>query len=200
MPVPNTLTRISMKGAAACAVAALLLSSPLQAQYRVLSVNGPSHSVTINPFFLLAGWISGDYEQRVNSSLSAGGGASYFEYGDTHYTSVVGRATLYPEDHAMHGFGFSGTFGITHVSHVPSYQSSVYDVVMPTYNYDATKRATYTSPSFGVEASYQWMLGRTRRTALVIGLGGTRLLTSKSTLDGTDRVFVTSRLGLGYAW
>ena len=195
MSLRSAFVRTTLRNATTGALLAALLSAPAGAQYRTLSVNDPIHSVTVNPFFLLAGWISGDYEQRINTSLTAGGGLSYFEYGNTHYTTVEGRATLYPEDHAMRGFGFSGSLGITNVNYEQKQENFVCDRECAD-----PPRKSFASPSFGVEASYQWLLGRTGRTSAIVGLGGTRLLTSKSTLDGTDRVFVTSRLGIGYAW
>ncbi|MEO7362703.1 MAG: hypothetical protein ABI120_20395, partial [Gemmatimonadaceae bacterium] len=84
------------------ALVSLTFIQPLAAQSS--TGEGPSHALTVNPFFVLAGWISGEYEQRVNNTITLGGGASYVDFSDNRYTSVDVKARLYPNAHAMRGF------------------------------------------------------------------------------------------------
>ena len=94
----------------------LLLVNPALAQSRLSEAGeGPAHAFTLNPFFVLAGWISGEYEQRVNSSLTLGAGASYVDFSDQRYTSFEMKARLYPNEKALRGFEMGLGLGVTPV-------------------------------------------------------------------------------------
>jgi hypothetical protein len=187
MPLRHKLNRSTVQ-----ILAGLIFSATPLAAQKTLTADGPGRAVTVNPFFLLAGWISGEYEQRVNSSLTVGGGVSYFKYDDTRYTNFEVKGSLYPNEHAMRGFSVSGSLGITQLSYVDN--SHICDLGCPAIRRGAT------SPALGIGLTYQWMLGRTGRTAIAVGIGGKRFLASKSTLGSTDVVIPTSRLGIGYAF
>ena len=85
-PVIQSVRRIALYMLAG-ALVSLALIKPLYAQSSASSGEGPGHVFTLNPFFVLAGWISGEYEQRVNSTLTLGAGASYVDFNDNRYTS-----------------------------------------------------------------------------------------------------------------
>ncbi len=177
--------------------ALLVASAPAMAQptYRLATVNdGPSHVVTINPFFLLAGWVAADYEQRVNPTLSLGGAFNYQEFGDDRYTDFDFKGRLYATEHGLRGFSIGMSVGVSSIRITDN--SFICDF---TPECPLTKK-TVTSPSLGVELNYQWLLGSNRHTAVAIGFGGKRYLASKETLRGSNTVIPTFRLGLGYAF
>jgi hypothetical protein len=191
-----TIRMRSVRPLCATLVAALLsasVSGPLIAQ-ATSTRDGPSHAVSFNPFFLLAGWLAGEYEQRLNPSVTIAGGVSYFRYSDDHYTNFEAKARLYPSEHAMRGLSLAGSLGVTQISYVESVYGSICD-----FSCNDVRKTT-TSPAFGIELGYQWLLGHSGRTAINLGIGAKRFLATKSSLGGSDPVIPTTRLGVGYAW
>lgn len=178
---------------------ALLLSlafiRPLSAQSNGSATGeGPGHAFTLNPFFVLAGWISGEYEQRVNNTVTLGAGASYVDFSDTRYTSVDVKARLYPNAKAMRGFEMGLGIGMTAVN-------------TDTDNNDcdkgpcgSTEKTKVTTPAVSLEFGHQWNLGNNQRTVLALGGGGKRFLASKKDLNDTPRVIPFFRIGIGYGW
>ncbi len=193
--VPNTSVRIALYLLAAALISLLALARPLSAQSGASSVGeGPGYAITLNPFFVLAGWISGEYEQRVNSSITLGAGASYVDFSDRSYASVDVKARLYPNDKAMRGFEMGLGLGLTAVD-------------TDTDNNDCagkpcgnTKKTKVTKPAVSLEFGHQWNLGNNHRTILALGGGGKRFLASKADLNGTERVIPFIRIGIGYGW
>lgn len=164
-----------------------------------LSGDTPSHVVTVNPFFVLAGWISGEYEQRVNSTVTLGGAFSYVDFSDNRYTNFELKGRLYPNENALRGFEMALSLGVTHLT----YDSKNNDCVFGPNGQNASAcspRKSVTTPAIGLEFAYQWLLGSNGHTALALGGGGKRFLASKADLDGTTRVIPTFRIGIGYAW
>ena len=197
-----TLQRRFVHSIAAFAIVFASISTSAIAQPKrtvVLSNDGPTHVITVNPFFLLAGWVSAEYEQRVNSSIGLGGGVSYVDFSDTRYTNFEVKGRLYPNEHAMRGLGIAVSFGVTRLSfNSRTIADCVYPTSEPPFCDNSAKNAT--SPAVGIEFGYQWLLGTNRRTAIAVGLGGKRFLASKSSLAGTEIVIPTYRLGVGYAF
>lgn len=172
-----------------------LLINPLNAQSRLSqSGDGPGHAFTLNPFFVLAGWISGEYEQRVNSSLTLGGGASYVDFSDNRYTSFEVKARLYPNEKAMRGFEMGLGVGVTAVD------TDTDDNDCNKGPCGSTEKTKVTTPAVSLEFGHQWNLGDNKRTILVLGGGGKRFLASKKDLNDTPRVIPFFRIGIGYGW
>ncbi|MEP6778872.1 MAG: hypothetical protein ABJC26_03215 [Gemmatimonadaceae bacterium] len=168
-----------------------------QANYRLATVNdGPSHAFTANPFFLLAGWVTAEYEQRVNPSVTLGGAFNHQPFGDDRYTDFDFKGRLYATEHAMRGFSIGMSVGVSSIR----IENSNYFCDYPNTTGCAPPKKTVTSPSLGVELNYQWLLGGARHTAVAIGFGGKRYLASDETLAGSNKVIPTFRLGLGYAF
>lgn len=173
----------------------LLLINPLRAQSRFSQTGtGPGHAFTLNPFFVLAGWISGEYEQRVNSSLTLGGGASYVDFSDNRYTSFDVKARLYPNEKAMRGFEMGLGLGVTAVD------TDTDDNDCNKGPCGSTEKTKVTTPAVSLEFGHQWNLGDNQRTILVLGGGGKRFLASKKDLNDTPRVIPFFRIGIGYGW
>lgn len=168
-----------------------IVTAPLGAQ-TAESSDGPANAVTINPFFILVGWVSAHYEHRINSSISVGGGINHLDFDRDNYTIFDGNVRLYPNEHALRGFGVAASLGITNLSFIKD------GAACPTGC--EQQRRKLTSPSVGVELSYQWMLGKSKRSPIVVAIGGERFLASKSKLAGTSAVIGTTRFGIGYAF
>ncbi|MEP6833038.1 MAG: hypothetical protein ABJB74_06570, partial [Gemmatimonas sp.] len=180
---------------AVASLISLALIRPLSAQSRLASAGeGPGHAFTLNPFFVLAGWISGEYEQRVNSSLTLGGGASYVDFTDNRYTSVEVKARLYPNEKAMRGFEMGLGIGVTNID-TDTDGNDCDNKLCP-----STEKTKVTTPAVSLEFGHQWNLGDNRRTILVLGGGGKRFLAAKKDLHDSPQVIPFFRIGIGYGW
>lgn len=191
--VPNLIRRALYLLAATALTLAVV--RPAQAQESLSSAGvGPAHAFTLNPFFVLAGWISGEYEQRVNSSLTLGAGASYVDFSDQRYTSFEMKARLYPNEKAMRGFEMGLGVGVTAVDTDTDDNDCNKGPCGP------TDKTTVTTPTVSLEFGHQWNLGDNRRTILALGGGGKRFLASKKDLNDTPRVIPFFRIAIGYGW
>lgn len=159
------------------------------------SSGGPKNSLTANPFFLLAGWMSAEYERKINSSVSLGGAVNYVDFGEDVFTSFELKGRLYPKEHGLSGFEMGLTAGVTKLE----FSSDGCDLPLDCLGSNSTTKKV-NSPAVGIEFAYQWLIGRNQHTVIAVGGGGKRFLASRSDLRGTARVIPTMRLGIGYAW
>lgn len=191
----NRLNMLSRRISLAVTLLSLVFVTPLSAQSRLSAAGeGPGHAFTLNPFFVLAGWISGEYEQRVNSTVTLGGGASYVDFTDNRYTSFDLKARLYPNEHAMRGFEMGMGLGVTAVD-TDTDGNDCDDKPCP-----SSEKTKVTTPAVSLEFGHQWNLGNNGRTILVLGGGGKRFLVSKKDLHDSPRVIPFFRVGIGYGW
>ncbi len=161
----------------------------------------PSHIVSINPFLLLFGYFSGEYEQRVRPTLSFAVAGSYVKFGSDRYSNIDLKARLYPNEVALRGFGFAASAG---VSAIRTYEADCY-LYDPSIGASApctNRNKTFSSPSVAFELQYQWLLGSRRRTAITLGGGLKRFLGSNGefSLAGVSRFLPTFRSTIGYAF
>ncbi|MBL0938993.1 MAG: hypothetical protein IBJ03_08865 [Gemmatimonadaceae bacterium] len=153
-----------------------------------------THILAINPFLPLFGYFQGEYERRLQDNLSLAIAGSHVRY-DEYYTNFDVKLRLYPQDKALDGFGIAGGIGVG--SAKPT---------SPVYYCDADEcgdreARRVTAPTFSVEAQYQWLLGRTRRTAVSFGGGAKRyFFTKEDTQDRLQRVLPTARFTIGYVF
>ena len=161
----------------------------------------PSRIVSINPFLLLFGYFSGEYEQRVSRTLSVAVAGSYVNFNDDRYSNIDVKARLYPNEVALRGFGFAASVGAsairTHASECYSY-----DVPIGGSSPCTNRNKTFSSPSVALELQYQWLLGSRRRTAITLGGGLKRYLGSHGdfSLAGVSLFLPTFRSTIGYAF
>jgi len=154
-----------------------------------------THILAVNPFLPLFGYFQGEYERRLQDNLSLAVAGSYVRY-DEYYTNLDVKLRLYPQDRALDGFGIAAGLGVG--SAEPD--DVIYDcAVIPECVERPGRRVT--APTFSVEAQYQWLLGRTRRTALSVGGGAKRYFFSDDDLQGRiERVLPTARFTIGYVF
>lgn len=178
---------------AACCT--LVTLAPIGAQSSISAqAPGPKNSLTANPFFILAGWMSAEYERRINQSVSLGGGVSFVDIDDNVYNSFELKGRLYPKEHALSGFEMGLSVGVTKMEFDDD------ECPITRLCGDDPVRKKVTTPAVGIEFAYQWLIGSNRHTVIAVGGGGKRFLASRAELEGTSRVIPTMRLAVGYAW
>ncbi len=187
-----------------------LLARPVHAQSlaqqtRRLSGNaygaGPAHIVSVNPFLPLFGYFSGEYEQRVAPNVSLAIAGSHTKFDDTQRTNLDAKVRLYPQERGLQGLGVAASLGFGHIKDDNAFYCASIDNFEPICP-DLNK--PFNTASFGIEASYQWMLGPSRATAITVGGGAKRYLGSESHYNNgngsIERVIPTVRLSIGYAF
>ncbi len=193
-----------------CATALSLLlplslhTQPLQQQTRALNADtvvSPSHILSINPFVLLFGYFSGEYEQRLSPTLSVAVAGSYVNFDSDRYSNIDLKARLYPNEVALRGFGFAASVGASAIRTHTS-DCYLYDPAVGGNGPCTNRNKTFSSPSVALELQYQWLLGSRRRTAITLGGGLKRFLGSSGdfTLAGVSRFLPTFRSTIGYAF
>lgn len=152
----------------------------------------PVRAISINPFLPLMGYFQGEYEQSISDNVAFALAGSYMKF-DDYYTNVDAKLRLYPQEDGLRGLGIAGGLGYGAVRR----SGEVCDDWGVNCQKDNTKLS---SPTFSVEAHYQWLLGSTRATAVAAGFGVKRYFLSGEDSKGVQRVLPTMRLTIGYAF
>ena len=199
----------------ATAAAVFALLPFVAAQSQAPSTADPGRVASINPFVILFGYFSAEVEQRVRPTLSialAGSSAGYgFEGDEDRRTNIDLKARLYPSEKALQGLGLAAGVGYTSMKRQNYYWDcrggifgdvceapivcTIDDPCEPTLT---TK--TFSAPSFSIEFTYQWLLGRQKATAFTVGFGAKRAFTTAEKWGGYERIFPTGKLNVGYAF
>ncbi len=198
------MRRLTCATALSCLLSLSLYSQSLHAQTRALNADtmvSPSHILSVNPFVLLFGNFSGEYEQRVQSTFSVAVAGSYVNFDSDRYTNIDLKARLYPNEVALRGFGFAASVGATAIRAHTS-DCYLYDPAVGSNGPCTNRNKTFSSPSVALELQYQWLLGSRRRTAITLGGGLKRFLGSSGdfTLARVSRFLPTFRSTIGYAF
>lgn len=157
------------------------------------TASGPSRFISTNPFLPLFGFFSAEYEQRIKDNVAFAFSGSHTKP-DARYTNIDAKIRLYPNDKALDGFSLAASLGVAWIR-----RESRVNFCVDSPCYESYK--TFTTPSFAVEGGYQWLLGRTRSTAITAGIGAKRYLSgSRSDFQGIERVIPTGRLSIGYGF
>ena len=157
------------------------------------NASGPSRFISTNPFLPLFGYFSAEYEQRIKDNVAVAIAGSHLKL-DARYTNLDAKIRLYPNDQALDGFSLAASLGVAWIRRDGRTdfcgELSCYETYKP-----------FTTPSFAIEGGYQWLLGRTRSTAITAGFGAKRYLGgSRSDFRGVERVIPTGRLSIGYGF
>lgn len=146
--------------------------------------------VTLNPFLIVAGYLTGDIEHKIAPAVTIGAGGSLTgrENFDG-YRAFDAKLRFYPNERALQGFSVAATLGV---------------VTSQNDNYSGTGGTTTrrsTRASFGTDLSYQWLLGPRHRFATVTGFGFKRLLGNSSDGQYLDLEYLpTARVSIGMAF
>lgn len=183
---------------AAAAVSAAM-SRPVAAQEAAPATKAaaelPGRIIAVNPFLPLWGFFQGEFESRVNRSLTFAVATSYFEWSSDRTFNLDAKVRWYGQERAPNGLGMAASLGVGRVDRDPFYTCD-YAPVLP--NCTTRERAALTVPAFAVEGQYQWLLGSRRNTAVSVGFGVKRYFASEAEMDGNVRP--TGRLTIGYAF
>ncbi len=192
----NRVARL-IAAAAMSMVAAAALPDSASAQS---TDDTPSRVVSVNPFIVLVGYFSGEYEQRLNNSFSIGIAGSSIKFSGLR-KNVDAKIRLYPNEKALQGFGFGVSLGYTwmraETEVFPDYRTCAErpeDCVVTSY-WD-----NYSAPSAAIEISQQWLLGSRKHSAVIIGGGVKRVFARDDAWGGQQLITPTGRVSVGYAF
>lgn len=185
---------------AAFAGAACCWPLSAQAQFSLRDQTGdavtPRQVISVNPFLPLFGRFQGEYERRLRENVSVAIAGSYTRFDDD-YTNIDAKLRLYPQDRALQGLGLAAGLGLGAVRRRGSY------TVCDSFGENCAEIGDGTrvsAPTFSVEGQYQWLMGRSRATAITVGGGAKRYFLSDEESRGIARVLPTARLTIGYAF
>ena len=146
----------------------------------------------MQPLQAIAGIVAADYEHVVGRGFTLGVGASYWDAGimnlfyldtfDASYSSGEVKLRYYPSEVAFHGVSVGLTVGGSYAS---------FRVLDERFRASGVK--------IGSEADYNWLLGRSQRLALALGVGAKRIFYSTRG-DRLADTYPTSRIAIGWAF
>jgi hypothetical protein len=190
----SMLTRSTLATALVCG---LLTFTPRHAQAQA-PVSSPRYVLSINPFLPLAGYFQGEFETKLKENVALAISGAHARL-DDYYTSLDVKLRLYPQERGLQGFGLSAGGGIGRIREdnysEPPVCIALVGVVCP----DGGRRAV-TGPTFSVEAHYQFLLGRSRKTSVAVGGGAKRYFADERTGESFQELVPTLRLTIGYAF
>ncbi len=151
----------------------------------------PTRVISSNPFMLLSGHPSIEFEQRLTTSLAVGFAASSAVSGSSG-SHMDAKVRFYPNEKAMEGFGMAGSLGVTNRTRTTL-------GCLGTCSYRGEKQRT-SVPNTTIELSYQWLLGSKKSTAIALGGGLRRIFASDADWGSGNRILSTARFNIGYAF
>lgn len=168
----------------------------LRDQTRSIRGGTPSRIIAVNPIILLAGYVQGEFEQRLVANTSLAFAGSYVPFNSRDYTNLDLKLRLYPDDRALQGLGIAAGVGVGRA------RQNDQDVVCIAAPCNPIPGKTLTAPTFSIEAHYQWLLGARRSTAVTVGGGMKRYYFDEQDAEGrgVSRLLPTGRLTIGYAF
>ena len=183
-----------MKRVAAAMLAVAIVSSPGLAQSDSLSLGRrePRQVLSFQPIQAIAGLLSADYERAIGGGMTLGVGTSYWDSStlgigddvlDAHYFSAEVKARYYPGERPFRGVSLGLTAGGARASF-----SDVYD--------DHLKAS---GAKVGVELDYNWLVSRSDRMAIALGVGGKRVFFGANG-ERLTGAYPTSRIAIGWAF
>ena len=156
----------------------------------------PGRIVSVNPFLPLFGYFQGEFESRINKSLTFAVSGSYVEWlDDDPSLNLDAKVRWYGQERAPSGLGMAVSLGVGRIQQDARLQCD-YAPVVP--NCNTIPKGSVMAPAFAVEGQYQWLLGSRKNTAVSVGFGAKRYFAGKDELQ--TEVRPTLRLTIGYAF
>jgi hypothetical protein len=157
---------------------------------------GPSKVVSINPFLPLAGYFQGEFEGRIKDNLAVAVSAAHIQV-DEIYTNADVKLRLYPQERGLQGFAISTGLGY---GRIRTDNDDIYCGIDGT-QCGPLKKST-SGATFSVEMHYQWLLGKSRNTAVTLGGGAKRYYADEkiNEFESFQEYLPTLRLTVGYAF
>jgi hypothetical protein len=182
-------------------LAALVVAQTVSAQAPAPSTLIPipyRSYVGLNPLGIPFDIFSIEGETGVAQGITLGGVGSYIDVDHDRYTSFDFKFRYYPGEVVLRGFSLGATLG--YLSYSTTDGNS--NVVIFQGGSTSTGRSTLNSPTIGIIADYNWMLGSERRFLVGTGVGAKRVLASadERARVNLDRAFLTARFTVGLAF
>jgi len=174
------------------------MTTRARAQAGMSPAAAPTRIVSTNPFLPLFGFFSAEYEQRVKDNVAFAISGSHIEF-DERYTHLDAKLRLYPNDQALEGFSLATSLGLAWIRRNTDFCDDFVCTLNP--GGPTERYRTFTTPTFAIEGGYQWLLGRSKSTAITAGVGAKRYLGgSRADFNDVSRVLPTGRLSIGYGF
>lgn len=168
-------------------------ASPMTAQPAAARDSQPfAQTLATDPLLLPVGIFSLEYEHALpTAGLSLGVGGTYVGPGSPGGDAwVEGKLLYYPGELALRGFAIGLTAG---------FHRAVDEVSTGTFGAGSTSARSETAPTLGVVLDYNWLIGRSRRFLVGVGLGATRVLRNVSN-SPLDQTYPRGRFAVGLAF
>lgn len=131
---------------------------------------------TINPFAIIFGGFNGDVELNIGTGMTGALSATWFP-DELDYTSVDFTFRYYPGEMNPKGFSVGASIGYLSVEG------------------DEGK-----GPAVGFIGGYNWLLGKSERLVIAVGLGAKRLIVDNDKYPLAPEAVPTGRLGIGLSF
>ena len=132
---------------------------------------------TINPFAIIFGGFNGDIELNMGAGTTGALSATWFP-DELDYTSVDFTFRYYPGEMNPRGFSVGASIGYLTVE-------------------DDDGIVEGKGPAVGFIGGYNWLLGKSERLAIAVGLGAKRLIVNNDKYPLAPEAAPTGRLGIG---
>lgn len=147
--------------------------------------------IGINPLGVPFDIFSLEAETGVAQGITLGGVGSYTDVNHDRWESADFKFRYYPGDVVLRGFSLGGTVGYLDYSTNRCCNPG-----------GSQFRASVSTPTIGVIADYNWMLGVDHRFVVGTGVGAKRVLAGEDDRNsvGLDRAYLTARFTIGLAF
>lgn len=171
--------------------AAQWVNSPV-ARPTQIADRGKENAIFINPFGIVFGVFTGEFERKLNPSLSLAVAATFWDKPtgiDSRYHGATMALRFYPMEQVFNGFSISPLLGFVSFDEEP-------DPCTPSANTSCNRKKT-SNGIYGVQVDYGWLLGPSQRFAVGTGLGVRRIIGSTG---GDTKIIPAARFQIGYAF
>ena len=147
--------------------------------------------IGINPLGVPFDIFSIEAETGVAQGVTLGGVGSYTDVNHERWESADFKFRYYPGDVVLRGFSLGATVGYLNYSTNTCCSTT-----------GSEFRASISTPTVGVIADYNWMLGLDHRFLVGTGIGAKRVLAAQNDRNvvGLDRAYLTGRFTIGLAF
>ncbi len=178
-------------GLMASAGAAAAQLGPPPGQAALVPIANRSY-VGFNPLGIPFDIFTAEIESGVAQGVTLGGLGSHIDVDDKRYTSIDFKFRYYPGEVVLRGFSLGASVGYLGYS-APSTLSNPGGVEL---------RGKLNTPTIGVLADYNFLLGLHHRFVVGTGIGAKRVLSSSAERSAVDlpRAYFTGRFTVGLAF
>lgn len=138
--------------------------------------------LSLNPLGIPFEYFSAEYERQLTSLASLGLTGSYLGWGDGDYSTAEVKLRFYPNEEWPGGFSLGLSAGTTRLTEERFQEPDVRE----------------TRPTVGVIVDYNWLLGRSKRLVVGLGVGAKRVLGARDDdFNDLSVAYPTARFQVG---